>query len=170
MLSRRSVRRSRRRGVSFLEVVLGAIILGLSGVTILELVRSNTVNLQITEIEAVARNLAADTLERFSHRSSYATPTMMKLMKKFQGVPLPWKDVVTNDPALGYKVPLDDVGKLLDLYDVKLSVQIKANKHPSFGPKPRMRQIEVSVLWNDPRATGNTSSELKSVTYASIID
>lgn len=158
-----------RRGISMIEVVLGAIILGLSGVTVMELVRSNTVNLQITEVEAVSRGLAADCLERFSRRASYSSPTMTRLLQKMQGVPLPWKDVVEGDPSLKYQLPLEDVSKLLELYDVKLQVQFKAVTHPSFGEKPRIRTLEVEVSWNDPRLHATAGSELRKVTYAALV-
>lgn len=150
-----------------LEVVLGAIILGLSGVTVVELVRSNTVNVQITEVEAAARGLAADCMERFSKRASYASPTMIQLLQKMQGVPQSWKDIITTDPSMGYHLPTAEVSKLLDLYDVKLQVQFKPVTHASLGDKPRIRQLEVEVSWNDPRP--NAASELKKVKYAALV-
>lgn len=156
-----------KRGVSLIEVVLGAIILGLSGVTVLELVRSNTVNVQITEVEAVARGLAADCMERFSKRASYASPTMIQLLQKMQGVPQSWKDVVVPDPTLSYELPTADISKLLDLYDVKLQVQFKPVAHATLGEKPRLRRLEVEVSWNDPRQNG--ASERKLVTYAALV-
>lgn len=158
-----------RSGVSMIEVVLGAIILGLSGVTVMELVRSNTVNLQITEVEAAARGLAADCMERFSKRASYASPDMVKMLQKMQGIPQVWKDVITTDPTLNHQLPTEDVSKLLDLYDVKLQVQFKPVVHASLGDKPRIRKIEVEVSWNDPRLYGSSGSELKKVTYAALV-
>lgn len=159
----------RRRGVSLVEVVLGAIVLGLSGVTVMELVRSNTVNVQITEVEATARGLAGDVMERFSKRSTYQSATMTKLIRKMQGVPLGWRDLVTADPALAYQLPLDDVSKLLDLYAVKLSVQFKAAEHPSFGESSKLRELHVEVFWNDPRFSGAGGTELKKVSYAALV-
>ena len=156
-----------RTGVSILEVVLGAIILGLSGVVVLELVRSNTVSLEITEVEAVARGLGGDAMERFSRRSSFDTPTMTKLLKQMQGQPVAWKDVFTQDPSLSYKLPADDISKLLDLYDVRLRVEFKAATQSSLGDKPRMRVLSVEVSWNDPRH--GTASELKKVEYAALV-
>lgn len=159
----------KRIAASLVEVVLGALVLGLSGVTVMELVRSNTVNVQITEIEATARGLAGDLMERFSRRSTYTSATMTKLIAKMQGVPLGWRDVVTADPALGYQLPLDDVSKLLDLYSVKLLVQFKPVDDPSFGENPRIRQLIVEVQWNDPRFHGAGGTELKKVEYAALV-
>lgn len=159
----------RRSGVSLVEVVLGAVVLGLAGVTVMELVRSNTVNVQITEVEAAARGLAGDLMERFSKRSTYTSLTMTKLIAKMQGVPLGWRDVVTADPALGYQLPMDDAAKLLDLYGVKLLVQFKPVTDPAFGDNPRIRQLSVEVHWNDPRFSGAGGTELKKVTYAALV-
>lgn len=158
----------KRRGISLIEVVLGAIVLGVSGVTVMELVRANTVNLQITEVEAVARGLAADCVERFSRRASYNAPTMLKLLQKMQGVPLPWKDVVAGDPGLRHQLPLADISKLLDQYEVKLQVQFKVATHTALGDKPRLRKLEVEVSWSDPRHL-SAGSELRKVTYAALV-
>ena len=152
-----------------IEVVLGAFILGLSGVTVMELVRSNTVNVQITEVEAVARGLAADCMERYSRRASYASPTLVKNLQKMQGIPLVWKDVIASDPTMNYQLPAEDVSKLLDLYDVKLQVKFSPVTHASLGDKPRIRKLEVEVSWNDPRLYGAGGTELKKVTYAALV-
>jgi hypothetical protein len=159
----------KRFAASLIEVVLGAIVLGLSGVTVMELTRSNTVNVQITEVEAIARGLAGDLMERFSRRSTYTSLTMSKLLEKMQGVPLGWRDVVDADPALSYQLPIEDVKKLLDLYTVKLLVQFKPVEDPTFGENPRIRQLIVEVQWNDPRFHGAGGTELKKVEYAALV-
>lgn len=91
----------RGRGVSLIEIVLGVMILGISGVTVLELVRSNTANLQVTEIEVIARGMGADLLERYSSPSVHDFPSEAAATRLTPGVPAKW-DIVAEDASMKY--------------------------------------------------------------------
>lgn len=160
----------RRAGISMTEIVLGALILGTSGVTVLELVRGSTVNLQVTEIEAAARGMAADLLERYSQPSVHDLPGESANLRNFLGRPLSW-DQHVEDPATGYGFPREKVGKLLEQYGVRFIVNIERIPHASFG-NAKMTRVTVTAQWSDPIPGGArvTGSEIREVTYACLVD
>ena len=152
------------------EIVLGALILGTSGVTVLELVRGSTVNLQVTEIEAAARGMAADLLERYSLPSVNDLPAQTATVQNFLGRPLTWEDHV-QDPAMGYGFPREKIGKLLDQYNVRFIVNIEKVPHATFGTA-KMTRVSVIAQWSDPLPGGTrgSTSELREVSYACLVD
>ena len=154
-----------------LEIVLGALILGISGVVVIELVRSNTANLELTEIEAVARGLAADLVERFSRPSSQEANGVSATTQVVVGQNAKW-DTLLSDPSFAFGFPKDKLSKILDEYDVHFEVDLKKFPHASFGDKNEMTQVSVVVKWLDlgPNAGRNPSGEYKSVNYGCLID
>jgi hypothetical protein len=161
----------KRKGISMTEIVLGALILGTSGVTVLELVRGSTVNLQVTEVEAAARGMAADLLERYSRPSVYDAPGESANLTNFLGRPLSW-DQHLEDPATGYGFPRENIGKLLDQYQARFTIGIDRVQHPTFGNNAMMTKVSVTAEWNDPIPGGarGSTSDLRAVTYACLID
>lgn len=152
------------------EVVIGALSLGFSGVTVMELVRGSTANLQVTEVEAAARGMAADLLERYSRPSIYDVPGESANLRNFLGRPLTW-DQHLEDPATGYGFPRERIGKLLDQFQVRFVVDIVRFPHPSFNGA-QMTKVIVTAQWPEPIAgvVRSSSSELREVTYACLVD
>lgn len=161
----------RRAGVSLIEIVIGALILGISGVTVIELVRSNTVNLQLTEIQSVARGLAADLVERFSQPSVHDLPGVQRNTSVVLGARARW-DLLLGDPAFNHGFPKDQLSKILEEYGVMFTVDIKPFPHGTFGPRNQMTHVSVTVHWQDlgPNAARNPSGDYKSVTYGCLVD
>ena len=161
----------RRRGVSLMEIVIGALILGISGVTVIELVRANTVNLQLTEIEAVARGLAADLVERYSLPSVHDLPGVGANTTVVLGAPAKW-DTLLGDPAFNHGFPKVKLSKILEEYGVMFTVDLKKFPHATYGPRNELTHVSVKVQWLDlgPSAGRNTSGEYKSVTYGCLVD
>lgn len=171
---RRGSTPDRRAGISVMEIVLGALILGVSGVAVLELMRSSTSNLEVTEIEAVARGLAADTLERYSHQAMFDGPRFARTTERMMGVPLPWSQLVGDDPSLRYGFPREQLSQLLDLHDVRLTLKLtRPYPSASFGRAGKMSAIEVTAHWTDGPGRGasrGSTSDYKTVTYACLLE
>jgi type II secretory pathway pseudopilin PulG len=163
---------TRRRALSLLEVVIGALILGISGVIVLELIRSSTVSTQVTEVEAVARGLAADVLERFSAEARGSGTAAGKVTESMTGVPLAWRDLVDDDGPLRYGFPRAELEKLLDFHDVRVILKGTANyDHPSFDTGFAMKALEVTVQWSDPIAPGAAPTrDVRTVSYACLLE
>ena len=160
---------ARRLGMSLMEVVIGALILGVSGVLVIELVRSSTVNLELTEIEAVARGLAADLLERYAQGSYADAASEQKATKITFGVPVKW-DAAVDDPAFRFGFPKEKLQSLLDTYQVMFTVDVKPLAHPTYGGAS-LSHVSVKVQWLDQTGRSrDASSEYKSVTYACLVD
>lgn len=160
-----------RRGVSMLEIVIGALVLGISGVVVIELIRSNTTNLQLTEIEAVSRGLAADLLERYSRPTIDDTSGVGGSTQAALGVPAKW-DTLLSDAAFAHGFPRDKLSKILEQYGVMFNVDRKKYTHASYGPKNDLIHVAVTVKWLDlgPGGARNPAGEYKSVTYGCLID
>lgn len=161
----------KRRGVSMLEIVIGALVLGISGVVVIELIRSNTTNLQLTEIEAVSRGLAADLLERYSRPTVNDQSGVGASAQAAMGVPAKW-DTLLADPAFNHGFPKDKLSKILEEYGVMFNVERKNYTHASYGAKNDMVHVSVTVKWLDlgPGGARNAAGEYKSVTYGCLID
>lgn len=158
--------RVRRFGVSLIEIVIGSLILGISGVTVFELVRSNTANLAVTEIEVIARGMGADLLERYARPSVHDFPAEQASTRMALGVPADW-DVALEDASLKYGFRREKLQSLLTQYQVKFTVDIQPKPHASFGDKRRMSHISVAVKWLDvsPSGVRNAASEYKEVSF-----
>jgi hypothetical protein len=162
----------KRRALSLVEIVIGALILGFSGVAVMELVRTNTVGLQVTEIEAVARGLAADVLERYAAAPRVLADRLGAGAKDLQGVPLLWRDVLEHDAGLRYGFPQGALEKLLDTYVVRITLRLTPNyDHASFDPDRTMKALEVTVQWSEPIAPERGGPrEPRTVTYATLLE
>lgn len=160
-----------RRAVSLLEIVLGALILGISGVTVLELVRSNTANLQLTEIEVIARGMGADLLERYARPSVHDFPSEQPATRIALGVPTKW-DLVVEDPSMKYGFRREELASLLTQYDLTFTVDIKPREHASFGTGRRLTHVSVVARWLDisPSGQRSASGDYKEVTFDCLVD
>lgn len=159
----------RSRGVSMVEILIAALIIGVSAIPVLELVRSGTSQLEVTEIEAAARQLGSDVLERV------AAPLMSgdkekEIEQKFRGLmktPLRWSQIVNADDSLKKDFPKKGQGlpELLDLYDVRVRLEVKSPyPHASLGPSSTLEAYIVTVDWKDRK------DERKEVTFARLVE
>lgn len=147
-----------------MELVLGALILGVSALAVLELMRSGTANLEITEAESAARALASDLMERLSEPPSFGTPVFGDTAERFLGVPLGWREFMQHDPSLRYGFPPGDLPKLLDLFDVRLRVtRERPFIHPTLGRRSGMEAYTVSAEWTE-------GEHRREVTYACLVE
>jgi hypothetical protein len=154
-----------RRGLSVLEVVLAALVIGVSAIPVLELMRSSTVSLEINLVDAAARGLAADVLERLSGPPNFEDPLVGVVTKKSAGQPVDWETVFADDRALAHAFPKADVARLLDQYKVKLLIKMhKASEHGGSSDVSGMTCYEVHALWLDRQ------ERLKEVTFARLVE
>lgn len=151
-----------RRGLSLLEVLLGALIIGVSALSILELIRSGTQVLEVTEAEAAARQLAADVLRRLCGprlgKDLGLTDTFKTMMG---GHPQLWSDIVEKDPPLKEGFPVDALKGLLNAADARLELAVTDDD--TYG-KGRVQKVVVTVHFVD------RNERNKKVTFARLIE
>lgn len=125
------MRQRRTFGFSLVEIVVAALIIGSSALLVLELIRSSTVTLEVTEYEAAARTLAGDVMKRLAGQLlADADPLLLdpKTRKPtaFVNAPIPYKTLLQADKALGKSFPVTEVGKLLDLTDATVKIRVES--------------------------------------------
>lgn len=138
-----------RRGLSLVEVCLAALIIGGSALVVIELMRSSTVSLEVTEAELAARSLGADILERFAGQPFIKDNGMQKVAKITLGAPVPWDQIVSEDEWLKHAYPLDRLKPLLDTAEVKVQLDAGPSKHARFAGTKGMDLYTVRVTWAD---------------------
>lgn len=126
------------------EALLGAFIIGVSALSILELVRSGTQSLEVTEAEAAARQLGADLLRRVVGPRLGPETGITEALRNQLGQPTRWSDLLRAEPALAHDFPTKELQGLLDTADVRLSLEIKDFPHEALGPA-RVESVEVTV-------------------------
>jgi len=154
-----------RRGLSLMEVVLAALVIGVSAIPVLELMRSSTSSLEINQVDAAARGLAADVLERLSGPLNFADPLVGAVTKNTAGVPVAWDVVFGDDRSLTHGFPKAEVSRLLDQYRVKLLVKMhQASEHGGSSDLSGMTCYEVHAMWFD------RDERLKEVAFARLVE
>lgn len=153
-----------RRGLSVVEIVLAALVIGFSALPVLELLRSSTVSLQVNEVDAAARGLAADVLERLSGPLNYQDPLVGRVIQDATGVPTDWQLIFGDDRSLAHGFPKPQVAKLLDQARALLLIKMhKASEHGAAN-LAGMTCYEVHVLWYDQQ------ERLKEVAFARLVE
>lgn len=155
-----------KRGLSLVEVLIAAVIIGVAAIPVIELVRSGTVHLQVSEVEAASRQLGADVLERIAGTAlgDKEKGLSAKFLTNMKG-DLRWDEVIKEDPSLARKFPFEGMKTLLDLAEVRISIERKSPyEHPSLGPAKELESFSVKVSWKD------RNDERKDVTYARLVD
>jgi hypothetical protein len=134
------------------EALIAAMIIGVSALSILELIRSGTASLEVTEAEAAARQLGADVLRRVCGprlgRETGITDKLVPLLAK----PARWNQVLEGDPALAHGFPTAELKSLLDSADVRLSLDIQPAKHAALNGAPGVKTVVVTVHYTDRNA------------------
>src|SRR5207244_2003348 len=120
---------------------------------VLELMRSSTVSLEVTEVEIAARSLGADVLERFAGQPVVKGDGMMKLARIGLGAPVPWDQIVNEDDWLKHGYPVDKLRPLLDNANVKIELDAGPSKHARFAGTRGMDLYQVRVTWTDRNDT-----------------
>jgi hypothetical protein len=158
------VRYFSRRGLSLVEALIAAVIIGVSAISILELIRSGTASLEVTEAEAAARQLGADVLRRVcGPRLGPDTGTTEKLTKLL-ATPARWSHVLEGDPALAHGFPTEKLKSLLDSADVRLALEIQPAKQPALNGAPHVKTVVVTVFYTDRNARS------KKVNFARLVE
>ena len=159
----RSPRRSRPTGLTVMEVVLGALIVGCAAIPVLELIRSSTVALEITEIETAARGLGADVLESIAEADASPRSPLPGTGDSMMGVERRWDEVVDESPSLRKAFPKSDLSSLFDTAEVKVAVTKESPcAHPAVAGGPGLDWYEVTVSWrgHDGQRKGVTLGRL----------
>ena len=155
----------RRAGLSVTEVVLAALVIGVSAIPVLELMRGSTANLEVNQIDAVARGIAADVLERISGPPNFNDAMMGKAIDNAMGAPAAWDTILKEDPSLARGFPTAELAKLLDQYEVKLQLKVhKPSDHSTTYDLADMKCCEVRVTWKD------REDRAKEVTFARLVE
>jgi hypothetical protein len=140
---------SSRRG-SLAEAVIAALVIGVSALPILELLRSGTATLEITEEASAAHRLGADILETISGRTGGGQPSLDEALAPFLGTPTPWDLVLAADPALAVGFPADRQGPILSRCQAKVKIEVQSPYvHVALGPGQGVKLYRVTVLWLD---------------------
>jgi hypothetical protein len=157
-ISRPTAPARRAAGLSLTEIVVGALIIGLSALPILELSRSSTVHLQVSHTEAVARAVAADVLERFASPVHGEGRQVGTITQSVLGAPAPWQQIIKADPYLSYRFPRK-LESVLENSQVKISLDVKTVSHPALAPSTGVQWYTVTVSFKD-RYEGRTEVTL----------
>jgi hypothetical protein len=140
-----------RSALSLVEVLIAAVIIGVSALPILELVRSGTARLEVTEIEVAARQLGSDVLERIAGPRYDADRGLSEVFQKAlldQGVR--WSEVIEKDEAIAKAFPTKELSGLLNLHDVRIRIEQRSKYAlPSHPHCDELEAWVVTVSWAD---------------------
>lgn len=156
-------RLAKRGGLSLIEVLIGALIIGVSVLSILEMIRSGTSSLEVTEADAAARQMGADLLRRVCGPRLGPDTGITDAFRLLLGTPARWKDVLAGDPALAQGFPSTGLASLLDAADVRLSLDITPNTHEALGRARGVESVVVTVQFVD------RNERLKKVKFARLV-
>lgn len=139
--------RATRIGLSLVEVVFAALIIGFSALPILNLVRSGTVAAQVTEVEAAARALAGDVLERLAARADRPDAMAIRVVDQLKGMSTRWADLY-DDKFLKHGFPFPELAPILNKADMRIAVRVEAPaKHAVFRGLKHVRLFEITASW-----------------------
>lgn len=154
-----------RRGLSLIEVLIAAFIVGVSAIPVLELVRSGTSQLEISEIEVAARQVGADLLERVAGPAFGEDKGIKPELKLLLSHPVSWSQVMKADKSLENPLQSKEIAALLDRHDTRVQLTaLEPYDHPVAGHAKDLAAYVVTVSW-----TG-TNDTTKKVTFARIAD
>ena len=155
----------KRRALSLVEVVIAAMIIGVSAIPVLELVRSGTSRLEVTEIEVAARQVGSDLLERVAGHPLGQDKGLSEQFKNLLDQEFRWSQVLEKDTSLKKNFPADALNPLLEQHDVRVKLEIKSPwEHPSQGKVDGLEAVSVTVSWTD------RNDERKKVTLARVVE
>lgn len=136
---------SPRRAVSLAEVALAAGILAVSVIPVIELIRSNIVALEITQVESVARSLGADVLERLCGPHLFGGDTFQSAVF---GADTPWDLVVLPEPTLARGLPVEHLKALLARHRLTVRIDRELDlADPSWVTVKGFDRYTVTVRW-----------------------
>lgn len=155
-----------RSGLSLVEVLIAAFIVGVSAIPVLELVRSGTSQLEISEIEVAARQVGADLLERVAGPGLGEDKGLTPAFKLRLAQPVSWGQVLDADASLAKKFPRkSSLTDLLDKHDARVHLTVhEPYDHPVAGAARKLAAYVVTVTW-----TG-TGDAARKVTFARLVD
>jgi prepilin-type N-terminal cleavage/methylation domain-containing protein len=160
-----------RKGFTLVEVLFAALIVGGSAVIVIDLVRATTQSTEVTEVEAFARGLAADVLERLAATGNSTAPEADPWLKAMLGPdlnktpievpPQAWDHVLTQDRSLAYGFPAADLKSLLDGAQLKIAI----TRLLPYAD----RDDKQSVAWKVTASWINQQGRTREVNYARIV-
>jgi hypothetical protein len=136
--------------MSLLEVMLAALVVGVSAIAVADVVRTGTATVEVTEVEVAARRLAADVLERYSGAPVGKDREVGDVTQILGGAPAAWEDLIADDPSLARGFPRDAIRRVLAQARVRVLREVVSPfTHPSLGPTAGLELHKVTVTWND---------------------
>lgn len=157
-----------RRGLGLTEIVLAAFVIGVSALPVLELIRSSTSSLEVTEAEVAARSLAADVLEQIAARTVDGSSSLDVVSSKFKGVPRAWDVVLDQNAALREHFPRAELAPILNLVQARVTVDWdEPYGHPALGTGSDLTLYKVTVAWQAP---GDLARGEREVTLARLTE
>ena len=123
----------RRPAFTLIEIVVAAMVIGSSALMIIELIRSSTASLEVTEYEAAVRTLASDVMTRLTGPKQLPyDPFLLQKASNgapqpttFVNAPVPYETFLKGDPALNINYPAE-LKKLLDITEAKVRVHFES--------------------------------------------
>lgn len=154
-----------RNGLSLVEVLIAAFIVGVSAIPVLELVRSGTSQLEISEIEVAARQVGADLLERVAGPSLGEDKGLTPAFRLLLSQPVAWSQVLAADESLDNPLQSKEIAALLDKHDTRVQLTVQEPfDHPVSGTARKLASYSVTVSW-----TG-TADAARKVTFARLVE
>lgn len=150
------------------EMVLAAFVIGVTGVVVMQAVRQSTAHVAVTRVEALARGLAGDVLERLAGPPSSTGPVLTRVIEQMLDQPQPWQVLIDQDASLSHGFPRHELEKLLEPADVKILIHREAFRHPTLTETEDLFLYRVSANWVDDVGPGSEARR-KEVTFARLV-
>ena len=140
-----------RPGISLIEVVIAILIIGSSALPILELIRSSTASLGLSETEVAVRGFAADVLNRFAGPPIVGTdPLVAPATKALLSAPVPADVLMSSDPYLARGVDRALLEPLLKRASCTVKLTIARPTDPALRTQPGLSVFNLTAAWVDP--------------------
>lgn len=145
----------RRPAFSLAEIAIAALIIGVSAIPVIELLRATTATFEVNEIEACARALAADVMERFSGAPALRPA---EIPQKYLKTELPFDQLIIADPTLSRGYPMGTLEPLLRRHRTTVILDRETDvEAPAWGKAKGADRYRVTVRW---MATDSRSREV----------
>jgi hypothetical protein len=151
------------RGVSVIEIAVAAMVLGCSGVPVLELIRSSTTLVSMSETEVAVRGFATDVLQRFAGPPHAGGPLVAPGTEHLLARPIPADLLIAADPYLARGLAGRELESLLRLAEATVSLAVVPPRDPALAAADGLDCIVLTVAWTNP------GERRKEVTLASLV-
>lgn len=139
-----------RSGVSIAEVVIAALIIGSSAIPIMELIRSSTASLSMSETEVAVRGFATDVLNRFAGPPvAGSAPLLAPETRALLQAPVPADVLLASDPYLARGVPRAEIEPLLKRAGCTIKLTIGKPQDAALTAQPGLDTFHLTAAWVD---------------------